>query len=243
MAPNWHQSRGGSGPHLSKATPRPEARAKRDTAQAMSQENVESARRTFKAFNRAFTEGTDDLYALLDPDVEWVPVTAILEGRSYHGHEGVREWIEDMKRDWEAFEARPADFRDLGDDRVLALGSSACSGPGRRRAARLPACGLGGAVPGGEGRADAVRSPSDRRPSKPPGWRSRRRAVGYPPRVCSNFLRAAFTPLAEGGADEESAYPRGFRAPMSPKRIRHAMVRSTCCAAIAPPGGSTSAVV
>ena len=40
-----------------------------------------------------------------------------------------------------------------------------------------------------------------------------------------------------------SAYPRGFRAPMSPKRIRHAMVRSACCAAITPPAGSTSAVV
>ena len=54
----------------------------------MSQENVESARRPFEAFNRTFTEGTDDLYALLDPDVEWIPITAILEGTTYHGHEG-----------------------------------------------------------------------------------------------------------------------------------------------------------
>ena len=89
----------------------------------MSQKNVEISRRIFEAFNRTFTNGTDDLYALLDPDVEWIPVVAILEGSSYHGHEGVRQWIEDMKRDWEAFEARPEDFRDLGDDRVLALGS------------------------------------------------------------------------------------------------------------------------
>ncbi len=88
----------------------------------MSQENVESARRIFEAFNRAFTEGADDLYAFLDPEVEWIPVTAILEGRSYHGHEGVRRWIEDMKRDWEEFEPRPEEFLDLGDDRVLALG-------------------------------------------------------------------------------------------------------------------------
>ena len=54
----------------------------------MSQENVELARRTFEAFNRTYTEGTDDLYALLDPDIEWIPVTGILEGRSYDGHEG-----------------------------------------------------------------------------------------------------------------------------------------------------------
>ena len=97
----------------------------------MSEENVEIARRSFEAFNRAFTEGADDLYALLDPEVEWIPATAILEGRSYHGHEGVRQWIEDMKRDWEAFEPRPEEFLDLGDDRVLAaLGSWHARGRG-----------------------------------------------------------------------------------------------------------------
>ncbi len=96
----------------------------------MSQENVEIARRIFEAFNRTFTAGTDDLYVFLDPDVEWIPVMAILEGRSYHGHEGVRQWIEDMKRDWEAFEPKPEDFRDLGDDRVLTLGSWHARGRG-----------------------------------------------------------------------------------------------------------------
>ena len=43
---------------------------------------------------------------------------------------GCGEWIEDMKRDWEEFEARPEDFRDLGDDRVLALGSWRARGRG-----------------------------------------------------------------------------------------------------------------
>jgi hypothetical protein len=80
--------------------------------------------RIFEAFNRTFTNGTDDLYALLDPDVEWVPVMAILEGCSYHRPtRGCGSGSRDMKRDWEAFEARPEDFRDLGDDRALALGS------------------------------------------------------------------------------------------------------------------------
>ena len=96
----------------------------------MSRENVEIARRIFEAFHRTFTHGTDDLYALLDPDVEWIPVMATLEGSSYHGHEGVRQWIEDMKRDWEAFEAIPEDFRDLGENRVLALGSWRARGRG-----------------------------------------------------------------------------------------------------------------
>jgi ketosteroid isomerase-like protein len=122
----------------------------------MSQENVESARRTFEAFNRAFTEGADDLYALLDPEVEWIPVTAILEGRSYHGHEGVRRWIEDMKRDWEEFEPRPEEFLDLGDNRVLALGSWHARGRGGDVPLDFPHAAWLAQYPGGEARADAV---------------------------------------------------------------------------------------
>jgi ketosteroid isomerase-like protein len=89
----------------------------------MSRENVEVARRLFEEFNRTFTEGTGDLYALIDPDVEWIPINAMLEGTTYRGHEGVRQWIEDVKRDWAEFEARPERFVDLGDDGVLALGA------------------------------------------------------------------------------------------------------------------------
>ena len=88
----------------------------------MSQENVEIARRIFEGFNRTFTEETGDLYALMDPDVELIPVNALLEGTTYHRHDGVGQWIDDLKRDWEEFEARPEQFLDLGDDRVLALG-------------------------------------------------------------------------------------------------------------------------
>ena len=67
----------------------------------MSQENVEIVRRVFEAFNRrdiaAFLE-------LLDPDVEWVPILAVLEGRVYRGHEEIRRWIKDLATDWEFFE-------------------------------------------------------------------------------------------------------------------------------------------
>jgi hypothetical protein len=46
----------------------------------MSQENVEIARRSFEAFNGTFNEGSPDLYEMLDPEVEWVPMSALLEG-------------------------------------------------------------------------------------------------------------------------------------------------------------------
>jgi hypothetical protein len=46
----------------------------------MSQENVEQARRGFETFNRMFSEGSRDLYETLDPDIEWIPMSAGLEG-------------------------------------------------------------------------------------------------------------------------------------------------------------------
>ena len=61
----------------------------------MSQENLETARRHFDAFNRAFSEGASDFYEMLDPNVELVPMSALLEGTRYHGHDAVREWFEE----------------------------------------------------------------------------------------------------------------------------------------------------
>jgi ketosteroid isomerase-like protein len=84
----------------------------------MSQENVEIVRRAFEAFNRRDMTG---FLELLDPDVEWVPILAVLEGRVYRGHKEVQRWIEDLDPDWEFFEVYYEELRDLGD-RVLIFG-------------------------------------------------------------------------------------------------------------------------
>jgi len=47
----------------------------------------------------------------------------VLEGTRYKGEDEVRGWIEGIKREWEIFETRPQEYRDLGDDRVLILGT------------------------------------------------------------------------------------------------------------------------
>jgi ketosteroid isomerase-like protein len=91
---------------------------------------MEAARRILPAFNRSFARGTLDLYELLGPEVEWMPITAALEGTTYHGEDGIRQWMEELKRDWEIFETRPEEFRDLGDDRVLVLGTWRAQGRG-----------------------------------------------------------------------------------------------------------------
>jgi ketosteroid isomerase-like protein len=88
----------------------------------MSEQHVELARRVLEAFNRTFADGSPDLYELLDREVDWAPMSALLDGTSYHGHDGVRQWVEEMKRDWTSFETRPERFVDLDDERVLTLG-------------------------------------------------------------------------------------------------------------------------
>ena len=89
----------------------------------MSQENMEIARQVAETFNCAYAEGATDLYELLDPEVEWLPIKAILEGTRYRGHDGVREWIGELRRDWTTFQLRTEQFRDLGDNGVLVLGT------------------------------------------------------------------------------------------------------------------------
>ncbi len=84
----------------------------------MSQKDFEIPRRLIDAYNR---RDMDAFVELLDPNVEWIPIMAALEGRVYCGHEGVRAWIDDLDEDWEYFEPCLEDFHDLGD-RILIFG-------------------------------------------------------------------------------------------------------------------------
>jgi ketosteroid isomerase-like protein len=85
----------------------------------MSRENVELARRLHRAFNERDREALAEVF---DPDVEWVPIMAKLEGASYRGHEGVNRWLDELDRDWVEFVTDPREFRDLGEV-VLILGT------------------------------------------------------------------------------------------------------------------------
>jgi ketosteroid isomerase-like protein len=85
----------------------------------MSQENVEVARRLHEAFNERDREA---LAEAADPEVEWVPIMAKLEGAEYHGHDGINRWLDELDRDWVEFVTEPREFRDLGEV-VLILGT------------------------------------------------------------------------------------------------------------------------
>ena len=84
----------------------------------MSQENLEVVRRAFATFN---ARAVDDLVGLSDPDSEWLPFRAQLEGMVYRGHEGIRQWVRDMDDDWVAFRIDPVEFHDR-DDRIVVIG-------------------------------------------------------------------------------------------------------------------------
>jgi ketosteroid isomerase-like protein len=61
------------------------------------------------------------LLEIASPEIEYVPIMAVLEGRVYRGHEGIAQWLKDLYEDWEIFEPIGEEFHERGDT-VIALG-------------------------------------------------------------------------------------------------------------------------
>jgi ketosteroid isomerase-like protein len=96
-----------------------DARRSRHTA-PVSEANVDLARKAFDAFA---ARNVDAALAVMDEDVEFLPVTANLTtgGVPYRGHDGVRSYLEDVARVWDELRVYPTEYRDLGDT-VVTLG-------------------------------------------------------------------------------------------------------------------------
>jgi uncharacterized protein len=93
----------------------------RDTAWAMSEENVEIMRWGYEAWNR---RDFDQILELADPEIEWTFAEGFmpLPGADavYHGHEGVRRFWETFIDPWEQIAIEVEELRDSGD-RVVAF--------------------------------------------------------------------------------------------------------------------------
>ena len=100
----------------------------RDTARAMSEENVERMRAALDAVNLRDVEA---LTALLAKDAEIVPMRAALEGTVFRGPDAVAQWYAALDESWEEMEGKIESVRDLGD-RVLVLGRLQGRGRGKR---------------------------------------------------------------------------------------------------------------
>ena len=93
----------------------------RDTARAMSKENVESFKRATELLNR---RDIGSFLEMLDPGVEWHPaLVTLLEGEAtvYRGREEVRALLQDIFEAFADFRFEFSEIRDLGD-RILAVG-------------------------------------------------------------------------------------------------------------------------
>jgi ketosteroid isomerase-like protein len=90
----------------------------RDTAWAMSEENVELARKAIDALNRG---DLDAWLAFLSPDVVWEALPGVPGlGELYRGRAEVREWIEQLFELAEGgIHTEIEQLTDLGDDRVF----------------------------------------------------------------------------------------------------------------------------
>jgi ketosteroid isomerase-like protein len=105
----------------------------------MSVKDVETIRAAVAALNRGDVEA---LAAALDPDVELVPLRAVLDGSVYRGHEGLRRWLDDMSEDWVGFQLGLEEVRELGGGRVLVQASMRMRGRSSGVAVDAPAAWL-----------------------------------------------------------------------------------------------------
>jgi dTDP-glucose 4,6-dehydratase len=86
-------------------------------------DEVDAIRRSYAAFELGFSGRDVDAHLEhLHPEVEWMRVDDVLEERLYRGHEGVRQMFDDLRRDWEKFEAVAEEIRPVGGGHYLVLG-------------------------------------------------------------------------------------------------------------------------
>jgi ketosteroid isomerase-like protein len=70
-------------------------------------------RRAWAATSRNDDEG---MLRELHPEIVAIPFGAALEGKSYHGHDGVMGWLHDeIHASWQVFEVLPERFERVGD--------------------------------------------------------------------------------------------------------------------------------
>ena len=90
----------------------------------MSQENMERLREIYELMNTRFAAlkagDMDDLLAYFDPEVVIETVDAP-DPDTYHGHDGVRRWFNDVFGPWAAYHVEAEDIKESGGWTVALL--------------------------------------------------------------------------------------------------------------------------
>ena len=92
----------------------------------MSADDVELIRRAVQAWAE-FDE--EKALELASEDIEFFALRSATEG-TYHGHEGVRAFFADNRESFDLFQPEYDEVTDLGDGRVLGIGSIRIRGRG-----------------------------------------------------------------------------------------------------------------
>src|SRR4051812_40081322 len=92
----------------------------------MSDDNVDVLRNAYAAFAR---RDIDAVLSNLDENVEWTTPIMLPSGATYHGHRGVRAFLEGLSAAWERVAVEPEEFIDAGDTIVVVV-RELSSGPG-----------------------------------------------------------------------------------------------------------------
>jgi ketosteroid isomerase-like protein len=98
----------------------------RDTARAMSEENVEAVRELFAAFQGVdvgnFERRLDEVREIVDPEVEWVAAPhSLLASEEYRGYDGVRRFWTQFLSAWDEYGVQVDELIDAGDHVVAVL--------------------------------------------------------------------------------------------------------------------------
>ena len=89
----------------------------------MSQENVEVVRAVIDGWLR----GDPTTLELISDDVVYVSPPTMPDGKTYHGHKGVLQWVVDWRQEWTDYELDVLRVHDLGD-RVLTVERNRATG-------------------------------------------------------------------------------------------------------------------
>jgi ketosteroid isomerase-like protein len=104
----------------------------------VSQENVETVWDDIAALNRGDVE---HWVRRSTPDVAIIAARSAVEG-AFVGHEGLRKFFDDNAANFEVFQVHLDDVRDLGENRVLAIGSIHIRGRGAGVETDVPMAGV-----------------------------------------------------------------------------------------------------
>jgi ketosteroid isomerase-like protein len=86
----------------------------------VSERNVAVLRTLYAKWeDEAFLDPDDEVYELLDPEIEWDASRRTFDAGVFHGYEGIREFIERLHDVWESGRFEPLEFIPAGDEVVV----------------------------------------------------------------------------------------------------------------------------